>query len=159
MVPKVKGFHRVIYCRVSRVCPGYYAAVAPVVLASLGVLDVVSPGDLDDPNPVAPDDVVPLSVGVRDSLTAPPGDSEGGDRALWDARGCGLPVAPVSVTREVPLAHDWDPVVGCLVERPLVVAVTLIPAWSVRFPGLEEVGTVHHRLQKVSMFMLCSFTT
>ena len=159
MVPKVKGFHMVIYCRVSPGCPGYYAAVAPMDLASLGVLDVVSPGDLDDLGPVTLDDVVPLSVGVRDSLTVPPGESEGGDRALWDARGCGLPVAPVSVTMEVHRARDRDPVAGCLVERPLVVAVTLIPAWSVRLPESEGVGTVRHRLQKVSMFMLCSFTT
>ena len=159
MVPKVKGFHRVIYCRVSPGCPGYYAAVVPVDLASLGVLDVVSPRDLDDPGPEAPDDVAPLSVGVRDSLIAPPGESEGGHRALWGVRGCGLPVAPVSVTREVPRARDWDRAVGCLVQRPLVVAVTLIPAWSVRFLGSEGVGTVRHRLQKVSMLMLCSFTT
>ena len=148
MVPKGKGFRRVIYCRVSPGYPGYYAVVAPVDLASLGVLDVVSPGDLDDPGPVAPDDVALLSVGVRDSLTAPPGDSEGGDQALWDVRGCGLQVVPVRVTRVVPRARDWNPVAGYLVERPLVVAVTLIPAWSVRFPGSEGVGTVRHRLQK-----------
>ena len=66
-VPKVKGFHRVIYYRVYRKCLGYYEAEVLVDLASLGGPDVVYPAYLGDPGPVAPDDVAPMSVGVRDS--------------------------------------------------------------------------------------------
>ena len=154
VVPKATGFRRVIYYRVSRGCPGYYAAEFPVDLACLGVPDVVYPVDLGDPGLVAPDDAAPLSEGVRDSLAAPPGDSEGGDRALWDALGCVLPVVPVNATMEVHRARDWDPAAGCLVELPLVVAVTLIPVCSVRFLGSKEAGTVRHRLQQI--LMLCT---